>query len=72
MELDRRTILQMPLLAGAAAQVFRQSLEAAGRKLAPQPNRGLLRFGVMGDGGSGADAQMRVAARMRAWRRSNP
>lgn len=63
----------MPLLAGAAAGVFEQSLEAAGRKLEPRQNiEALLRFGVMGDGGSGAEAQMRVAAQMRGWRRENP
>ena len=73
MELDRRTLLKLPLLAGAAAGVLNQSLEAAGRALQPRQNvKGLLRFGVMGDGGSGAETQVRVAAQMKAWRKHSP
>ena len=65
-------MLKMPLLAGATAGVLEQSLEAAGRKLEPKKNvEGLLRFGVMGDGGSGAAPQMRIAERMRNWRRES-
>jgi hypothetical protein len=70
MGIDRRTILKMPLLAGAAATVFEQQLEAAGRALRPQTDvPALFRFGVMGDGGSGDAAQMRIAAQMRDWRK---
>jgi hypothetical protein len=73
MELNRRTLLKMPLLAGAAAGVLGQSLAAAGRALEPRKNvPALLRFGVMGDGGSGAEPQMRIAAQMRAWRKHSP
>ncbi len=73
MDLDRRTILKAPLLGGAAAGVLARSLEAAGRDQKPRAGAGArMRFGVMGDGGSGAKAQMRVAARMRAWRREHP
>ena len=53
--------------------MLEQSLQAAGRKLAPRKNvEALLRFGVMGDGGSGADPQMRIAEQMRTWRRESP
>jgi hypothetical protein len=53
--------------------VLSQTLEAAGRSLEPRRNvPGLLRFGVMGDGGSGAHPQVRIAAQMRAWRKHSP
>jgi hypothetical protein len=65
--------LKAPLLGGAAAGIFSRSLEAAGRALQPRrDSAGLLRFGVMGDGGSGADPQKQIANQMRAWHGGAP
>ena len=73
MGFDRRTFLKTPLLAGAAATVFEQQLEAAARASRPRTDgEALLRFGVMGDGGSGHSSQMRIAAQMRDWRQKCP
>ena len=73
MDFDRRTILKMPLLAGAAGAVLEQQLEAAARAAMPRVGEeALLHIGVMGDGGSGADSQRRIATQMRAWRKQRP
>jgi hypothetical protein len=66
----RRTVLQLPLLAGTA---INQALKAAERQLEPQFDLpGSLRFGVMGDSGSGKSGQLRVASRMRNWHSKQP
>ena len=68
--LDRRTILKLPLLGAAVPAAIERGLAAP----AVQPVRlpGLLRFGVMGDSGSGDAEQFAVAARMRAWHADHP
>ncbi|MEZ5364195.1 MAG: metallophosphoesterase [Bryobacterales bacterium] len=72
MDLDRRMFLELPLLGGLSTLVG-PPLEVAARAHRPQPGRsGLLRFGVMGDGGSGAQAQADIAAQMQAWRKQAP
>jgi hypothetical protein len=66
----RRTLLQLPLLAGAALE---QTLQAAEAQLQPELGLpGLLRFGVMGDSGSGDSGQLRIASRMRSWHAQQP
>lgn len=62
MNLNRRTILKLPLLGAAASAVIEQGVSASLAK--PKKLPGLLQFGVMGDSGSGNADQMRVAARM--------
>lgn len=70
MSIRRRTILQLPLIASAA---FAQGLRAAEKQVTPQLGLpGKLRFGVMGDSGSGKAGQLRVAARMRQWHANQP
>ena len=68
MSITRRELLKSTLLAGGAA-----ALGGAVRLDAAEPAPGgLLRFGVMGDGGSGSDAQLQVAARMLESHRNAP
>jgi len=64
-------MLGTTLLAGAASSTLTEALQAAGRKPA-EKIPGLLHFGVMGDGGSGDDAQMRIARRMVDVHREEP
>ena len=66
MDLDRRTILKLPLLAAGAPAVVEQGLATAARQLRPRVDfPALLRFGVIGDSGSGKPAQHRVAGQMK-------
>ena len=66
MDLDRRTILKLPLLAAGAPAVVEQGLATAAQRLRPRVDfPALLRFGVIGDSGSGKPAQHRVAAQMK-------
>ena len=68
--MNRRTILQAPLLAGA---VWETALLAAEAELTPLGDLpGELRFGVMGDSGAGTRMQRRLAQRMTAWHASHP
>lgn len=72
MKLDRRTLLKIPAFAAAAPALLETGLEAAGRELQPTRLEGELRFGVMGDSGSGDQAQFDIAAAMERWRKQNP
>jgi len=72
MKLDRRTLLKIPAFAAATPALLETGLEAAGRELQPKRLEGELRFGVMGDSGSGDQAQLEVAAAMERWRKQNP
>ena len=66
MDLDRRTILKLPLLAAGAPAVVGQGIVTAAQRLRPRVDLpALLRFGVIGDSGSGKPAQHRVAAQMK-------
>lgn len=67
--LDRRTVLKLPLLGAAVPAAVERGLATPLMKPAPLP--GLLRFGVMGDGGSGNEDQMAVARKMREWHAEN-
>jgi len=71
MIVQRRTILKLPLLAAGLPTVLERSLATAGGQLTPKPDLpALLRFGVIGDSGSGKPAQLRVADRMKDLHRS--
>ena len=64
-DLDRRTILKLPWLAAGAPAVLEQGLAGAAQSLVPRVDLpALLRFGVIGDSGSGKPGQHRVAAQM--------
>ena len=66
MDLARRTILKLPLLAAGAPAVVEQDLATAAQQLRPRVDfPALLRFGVIGDSGSGKPGQHRVAAQMK-------
>ena len=70
-ELDRRTILKLPLLASGAPAVVERGLAGAAQPLRPRIDvPALLRFGVIGDSGSGKPGQHRVAAQMKGLHRS--
>ena len=70
MELQRRTFLKLPLLAAGTSGVLNKGLAAAGEQLKPKTDLpALLRFGVIGDSGSGRPAQLRVAEQMKSLHR---
>jgi hypothetical protein len=69
-KLARRTLLKLPLLAVGLPAVVEKGLVAAARDLKPKTDLpGLLRFGVIGDSGSGKPAQLRVAEQMKGLHR---
>lgn len=72
MKLDRRTLLKIPALAAAAPALLETGLQAAEQEVQPVRFDGELHFGVMGDSGSGDQAQFDVAASMERWRKQNP
>ena len=64
-DLDRRTLLKLPLLAAGARAIVEQALATEPQPLRPRVDLpALLRFGVIGDSGSGKPAQHRVAGQM--------
>ncbi|MBI1353191.1 MAG: hypothetical protein GC160_02510 [Acidobacteria bacterium] len=68
MNVSRRTILKLPLAGAAAPLLLQQGIAAAKSARAPQADLpGELRFCVMGDSGSGAAPQLRIAEQMKAW-----
>ncbi len=68
---QRRTILKLPLLAAGLPAVLEKGLSAEGERLKPVSDLpALLRFGVIGDSGSGKPAQLRVAGQMKALHRA--
>ena len=70
MKLQRRTVLKLPLLAAGLPAVLEKGLVAAGEDLKPKIDiPALLRFGVIGDSGSGKAAQLRVAGQMKGLHR---
>lgn len=71
MKMTRREMLGSTLLAGAASSSLAEALRATPAQSAGRLP-GLLHFGVMGDGGSGDDAQFRIARRMVDVHRQEP
>ena len=70
MNIRRRTVLKLPLLAAGLPAVLKNGLAAAGEQLKPKIDApALLRFGVIGDSGSGKAAQLRVAEQMKSLHR---
>ncbi len=71
MNLRRRTFLKLPLLAAGLPAVLEKSLALAGEQLKPKTDLpALLRFGVIGDSGSGKPPQLRVAEQMKGLHRA--
>ena len=64
-DLDRRTVLKLPLLAAGTPAAVEQGFAAAAQQLKPRVDLpAILRFGVIGDSGSGRPGQHRVAVQM--------
>ncbi len=70
-ELDRRAVLKLPFLAAGAPAAVERGLAAAAQPPRPRIDLpALLRFGVIGDSGSGEPGQDRIAAQMKSLHRS--